>query len=130
MARRTLKLSNPREIRASLAKVTNMVYNGELDPKQANCITLCCNAILGTLKTFEALKPENNITQEDENSMKTNRQYTVQSLLRMAEITGDEHNRTKWLAEAERLLFGEAPGVTGKLTVKKGAIIEVQGAER
>lgn len=48
--------------------------------------------------------------------MKNSRQYKIQSLLRMAEITDDEVKRKEWLSEAERLVFQD---------VKKEAVKEV-----
>ena len=53
MARRRLKTSTSQEVRTSLTKVINMVYNGELDPKAANTIILGCNSILSTIKVDE-----------------------------------------------------------------------------
>jgi hypothetical protein len=54
MARRkALKLSTPREVRRALARVANMLFNDELDPKQANALILACNAILGALRIDE-----------------------------------------------------------------------------
>lgn len=49
----TLRLSTPNEIRKSLAKVCNMVANGEIDVRYANSITLMCNAILGSIRVDE-----------------------------------------------------------------------------
>jgi hypothetical protein len=48
-----LKLSTPREVRQALTRVSNMVLNGDLDPKQANSIIAACNAILGGIRTDE-----------------------------------------------------------------------------
>ena len=56
MARRNLKLDTPDNIRKALAKVANMTYKGELDPKTANSITATCNAILGGIRTDEQEK--------------------------------------------------------------------------
>lgn len=52
MAKR-LKLSTPREVRHALTRVSNMVLNGELDPKQANTILYACNIILGAIRVDE-----------------------------------------------------------------------------
>lgn len=52
MAKR-LKLSTPREVRQALTRVSNMVLNDELDPKQANSIIAACNAILSGIRTDE-----------------------------------------------------------------------------
>lgn len=51
-----LKLDTPSNIRKSLAKITNMVANGELPTGQANTIILACNAILGSIRVDEQEK--------------------------------------------------------------------------
>ncbi|MEG1074793.1 MAG: hypothetical protein RSF84_06610 [Ruthenibacterium sp.] len=57
MARRkSIKLSNPSEVRKALSRVANMVLNGDLDPKAANSIILACNAILSGIRTDEQEK--------------------------------------------------------------------------
>lgn len=48
-----LRLNNPREVRRTLARITNMVANGEIDTKRANTIILACNAILSAIRTDE-----------------------------------------------------------------------------
>ena len=53
---RRLKLSTPRDIQRALSRVSNMVLNGELDPKQANTIIYACNVILGTIRADEQQK--------------------------------------------------------------------------
>lgn len=45
-----LRWSTPAECRRSLAKVNNMVVNGELDAKSANSIYFSANLILEALK--------------------------------------------------------------------------------
>lgn len=51
MARRKqIKLSTPLEARRAMARIANMVLNGELDPKAANTILYACNAILGAIR--------------------------------------------------------------------------------
>lgn len=45
-----LKLTSATEVRRALTRVSNMVLNGELDPKRANTIILACNAILGSIR--------------------------------------------------------------------------------
>jgi hypothetical protein len=100
-----------------------MALNGEIDVKVANSITSTANVILGSLKCTDLSDIEG------EGTMKTNRQYTVQYLLRMAEITGDEVKRNQWLTEAEQLLFKDIPGVTGKLTIAEGTTIEVKSTK-
>ena len=44
--KRPLKLSTPREVRASLAKVV-------LSPQIGNCVIVGCNAILAAIRTDE-----------------------------------------------------------------------------
>ena len=57
MARRKrLKLSTPREIKHALTRLSNMVLNDELDPKQANTIMYACNIILSAIRTDEQQK--------------------------------------------------------------------------
>ena len=51
-----LRLDSPSNIRKSLAKVTNMVANGEIPTAQANSIIVGCNAILGCIRTDEQEK--------------------------------------------------------------------------
>ncbi len=57
MARRKcLKLDSPQAVRKALARVANMVLNGELDTKTANSIILACNAILSGIRTDDQEK--------------------------------------------------------------------------
>ena len=52
MARRkALKLSDAREVRRALARITNLVLNDEISTQQANCIIAACNAILNAIRT-------------------------------------------------------------------------------
>lgn len=39
-----------------MTRVSNMVLNGELDPKKANTIILACNAILGSIRVDDQAK--------------------------------------------------------------------------
>ena len=48
-----LKLDSPNNIRKSLAKISNMVANGDIPTGQANTIILACNAILGSIRADE-----------------------------------------------------------------------------
>lgn len=48
-----LKLTSATEVRRALTRVSNMVLNGELDPKKANTIITACNAILSSIRTDE-----------------------------------------------------------------------------
>ena len=51
-----LKLDSPNNIRKSLAKISNMVANGDIATGQANTIILACNAILGSIRADEQEK--------------------------------------------------------------------------
>ena len=51
-----LKLDSPSNIRKSLAKISNMVANGDIPTGQANTIILACNAILGSIRADEQEK--------------------------------------------------------------------------
>lgn len=51
-----LKLDSPNNIRKSLAKISNMVANGDIPTGQANTIILACNAILGSIRADEQEK--------------------------------------------------------------------------
>ena len=51
-----LRMGTPTEIRRTLARVANMVMNGELDTKTANTIILACNAVLSAIRTDEQQK--------------------------------------------------------------------------
>ncbi len=54
MARRkSMKLDSPQAVRRALARIANMVLNGEIDTKSANSIILACNAILSGIRTDE-----------------------------------------------------------------------------
>lgn len=47
------KVSTPQEVRRVLARVLNMVANGDMDSKTGNCIIAGCNAVLGAIRTDE-----------------------------------------------------------------------------
>ena len=51
-----LKLSTPKEVRASLAKVANGVLNDEIEPKKANAFVYVSNAILTSIRCDEQQK--------------------------------------------------------------------------
>lgn len=51
-----LRLSTPSEIRKTLARITNMIANNEIDTKKANKIIYSCNAILNSIRTDELEK--------------------------------------------------------------------------
>lgn len=54
--RKRLKLSTPAEIRKAISKVANDLYNGEIDPKEANAILYACNSALSSIRTDEQQK--------------------------------------------------------------------------
>lgn len=116
--KKRLKLSNPREIRRTLNRIANMILNKEIDPKTANSIAYICNIVLGTFKDF------GETTEEVEPTMKSNRQFTIQQLLRAAEITGDSERREQYLDEADRLLRLELP--KGALETAKAAGLDLE----
>lgn len=53
MPGKRLKMSTPREIRRTINRVSNLLLNGELDPKTANAILYGCNVCLGAIRTDE-----------------------------------------------------------------------------
>ena len=102
MGKHRLKLDSRTNIKRTLTKISNMVVNGELDTKAANTIIVACNTMLSVLKQEDGIKEiEDSIG--GTNQMKNSRQYKIQSLLRMAEITDE------WLDEAEKLVFQDVP---------------------
>ena len=54
--RKTLKLSTPADIRRSIARIGNMILNGEIDPKTANALLYGCNVALGAIRVDEQQK--------------------------------------------------------------------------
>ena len=55
------KIATARDIRRTLARVTNMVANSEMDTKQANTIILACNAVLSAIRTDDQQKKINEL---------------------------------------------------------------------
>lgn len=51
--RKTLKMSTPEEVRKAMSRIANMVLNGEIDSKEANCLIYACNSALGAIRTDE-----------------------------------------------------------------------------
>lgn len=51
-----LRLSTPHDIRKTLARVTNMIANNEIDTKKANTIIYSCNSILNSIRVDEQEK--------------------------------------------------------------------------
>lgn len=61
MARRPLRLSTPREVRAAITKVINEIRGGELTPQQGNAIIAGCNAALSSIRIDEQEKRLNEL---------------------------------------------------------------------
>ncbi len=51
-----LRLSTPSDIRKTLARITNMIVNNEIDSKKANTIIYSCNSILNSIRADEQEK--------------------------------------------------------------------------
>lgn len=51
-----LKMSSAREVRRTVNRISNMLLNGQLDPKTANAILYGCNVCLGAIRTDEQEK--------------------------------------------------------------------------
>lgn len=51
--RKTLKMSNPQEIRRAISRIANMVLNEEIDTKAANTLIYACNSALTAVRTDE-----------------------------------------------------------------------------
>ena len=51
-----LRLSTPNDIRKTLAKITNMIANNEIDTKKANTIIYSCNSILNSIRVDDQEK--------------------------------------------------------------------------
>lgn len=56
MAKIRLKTQTATEVRRTLARVMNMVVNGEMDTKTANTVIVGCNAVLSAIRTDEQQK--------------------------------------------------------------------------
>lgn len=113
MANFRIRITSRTYIKRTLNRISNMLLNREVDPKVANAIILACNTMLAVIKQDEGI---NDCENGGNSTMKNSRQYKIQSLLRMAEITDDEVKRKEWLSEAELLVFQD---------VKKEAVKEV-----
>ena len=50
MQKKRLKMTTSREVRRAVNRITNMVLNGEIDPKTANAILYGCNVCLGAIR--------------------------------------------------------------------------------
>lgn len=51
-----LRLNTPSDIRKTLARITNMIANNEIDTKKANTIIYSCNSILNSIRVDELEK--------------------------------------------------------------------------
>lgn len=51
-----LRLNTPSDIRKTLAKITNMIANNEIDTKKANTIIYSCNSILNSIRVDDQEK--------------------------------------------------------------------------
>lgn len=58
-----LKVASASDIRRTLARITNLVANNEMDTKKANTIILACNAVLSAIRTDEQQKKINELEQ-------------------------------------------------------------------
>lgn len=56
MAKKRLRLSTPTEVRKAISKIANAVYNGEIEPKEANAILYACNSVLSSIRIDEQQK--------------------------------------------------------------------------
>lgn len=115
--KRRLRLRTPTEIKRALNRIANMLINNEIDPKSANAISYICNVILGTFKDFGS-------AEEGDQKMKSNRQFTIQQLLRAAEITGDSERREQYLDEADKLIRKELSSKAIGSAIKAGVFAE------
>ena len=50
MQKKRLKMSNSREVRRAVNRITNMLLNGEIDAKTANALLYGCNVCLGAIR--------------------------------------------------------------------------------
>lgn len=51
--KKRLKMGTPLDIKHTLNRVSNMVLNGEIEPKVASAIIYACNAALSTIRIDE-----------------------------------------------------------------------------
>lgn len=52
-SKKRLKMATPGEVRRTINRISNMLLNGEIDPKTANAILYGCNICLGAIRTDE-----------------------------------------------------------------------------
>lgn len=65
-----LKVASASDVRRTLARITNLVANNEMDTKKANTIILACNAVLSAIRTDEQQKKINELEQLLDNIQK------------------------------------------------------------
>jgi len=53
MSKKRLKLSTSSDIRKSINRISNMLLNGEIEPKAANAILYGCNIALAAIRVDE-----------------------------------------------------------------------------
>ena len=53
MAKKRLKMTDSREIRRAINRISNMLLNDELDPKTANAIMYACSISLNAIRVDE-----------------------------------------------------------------------------
>ncbi len=56
MPRKRLRLSSPSDVRKTMSRIANAVYNGDIDPKSANTILYACNSVLSSIRIDEQQK--------------------------------------------------------------------------
>jgi len=50
------RMNKPEDVRRTLQKVSEMVVDGSIDTKQANCVIYACQTALTVMKTEEMIK--------------------------------------------------------------------------
>ena len=61
------RLNKPEDIRRTLQKISDMVIEGSIDTKQANCVIYACQTALSVIKTEEAIKEQERIEKQSFN---------------------------------------------------------------
>lgn len=61
------RLNKPEDIRRTLQKISEMVVDGSIDTKQANCVIYACQTALTVLKTEELIKDNDERRERNEN---------------------------------------------------------------
>lgn len=54
--KKRLKMTNSREVRRTINRISNMLLNGELDAKTGNALLYACNVCLGAIRIDEQEK--------------------------------------------------------------------------